>query len=82
MPLKIMKFAVNSKKTRSRVLKMAYPALGNPLEGIPNVSRSRCYQNLSNTVYRIKTRLTLPLMLIEGYFLFLHFCLNIQSVKV
>ena len=33
---------------------MAYPALGNPDEDIPNVSKSICQQNLSNTVYRIK----------------------------
>ena len=39
-----------------KIHKTAYPALGSPEDrgGIPNISRSRSYQNLSKTVYRIK----------------------------
>ena len=31
-----------------------FPSSREPLGGIPNVFNSRCHQNLSNTVYRIK----------------------------
>ena len=36
---------------------MVYPALGNPWGDIPNISKSECYQNLSNTVYSIEVGL-------------------------
>ena len=38
----------NAKKRHWFLNKMASPALG----GIPNVSNSRCYQKLSDTIYR------------------------------
>ena len=44
----------NAKKRHWFLDKMASPAQGVPLEGIPNISKSRCHQNLSNTVNRIE----------------------------
>ena len=41
-------------KMTLKLHKKAYPVVGNPLGSIPNVSELRCYQNLSNTVYRIE----------------------------
>ena len=43
-----------AEKTTLKLHKMAYLALGNPPGSIPNVSKSKCHQNLSNTVFRIK----------------------------
>ena len=51
-----LKIGLIEKNTKQKTLvlhKTASPTLGNPRENKPNVSKSRCHQNLSNTVYRI-----------------------------
>ena len=49
-----IEFIEKCKKTTLKLHKTAYPALENHSGGIPNVSKGRCHQNLSNTVYRIE----------------------------
>ena len=41
-------------KMALKLHKTAYPALGYPRKGIPNIFKSICYQNLTNAIYRRK----------------------------